>query len=303
MNKKHISIIGSCVSRNLFNSTKLEPMFDVDEYVFQVCPWDIFSEGLDIDSDRVKTLSKHPFTQRTLLSDLNKTAVDTLKNIKSEYLMLDLTTLKEDVLQVSFEGKQACVVSQPRIKILQKAACDNLIEGLTVRLIKRQDVDKNLVKFGLNKLAQFIKENFSEEKVILNRVIFAKKYIDNNSKIIAVSDGQARYLATVQSYITAMEDYFLSLLPKTIVLKNENVTSDFGTYDNYKDAKPSANHFMFRDYSFSADLLIKKLGLDPDPYWAERYTSLTPIEVAYQKLKLDYLKLVQERNQKIFDGE
>ena len=55
MKKKHISIIGSCISRHMFNTSILEETFIVDKYAYQVCAYDFFKQPFNIDKFRCDT--------------------------------------------------------------------------------------------------------------------------------------------------------------------------------------------------------------------------------------------------------
>lgn len=61
VNKKHISIIGTCCSRELFNNTNLGDIFDVDVYGFHVCPFDLFGDSLNISTEIIRKVNTPQF--------------------------------------------------------------------------------------------------------------------------------------------------------------------------------------------------------------------------------------------------
>ena len=118
MEKKKISIIGTCISRELFNNPVLTDNFSVDCYAFQVCPWALFQDGLKVSKEVVYKAGIEEFTQRICWYELDKTAISEIEKHNSEYLIIDLHAMVGKAVEVTYNGKT--IHTQSSFPVLEK---------------------------------------------------------------------------------------------------------------------------------------------------------------------------------------
>ena len=99
--KKHISILGSCVCRDLFeiptSKTGESGEFIVDRFVQSVHPISAVSEPcektlLHFIKEVLNRSNLNNFNKRNLILDADKNVFNFLKEVKSDWLIIDLTT-------------------------------------------------------------------------------------------------------------------------------------------------------------------------------------------------------------------
>ena len=72
---KKFAIIGSCVSRDIFNDVRMQGLCEVDFYSFQNNVWDMVNEPLNVPAKIINSLPFENFIRRMVDYDLNKTAI------------------------------------------------------------------------------------------------------------------------------------------------------------------------------------------------------------------------------------
>ena len=184
MEKKHISIIGSCVSRNLFNTTLLKNVFEIDQYICQICEFALFDSGLNIKKEDIYKANIPEFTSRCFNYELNKTAIDELKQKKSEYILIDLHNISSSIYEASIDDFKNSVYTQSSghdlFNYLPYLNNVNNLKRLKLKEIKFVEFDKTIIENGLIRLSEFLKENYEESKIIIHIPKRVKLYSDIN---------------------------------------------------------------------------------------------------------------------------
>lgn len=267
--KKHISILGSCVSRQMFNTNILEDAFIIDKYIYQVCHWDLFGNKIEINKEDLLHYYKEEFNARMIVCDLTKSSISELEKANSEYLLVDLYCIINDVIELTFNGKSTYVqVSYDRYSSFfnnLKSIKNGELLDLKHSSYSYKKVDENLILSGLELLANWINKHYDGKNVIVNVPSFAEKYITLNQEIMSYSE---RIIENGKNNLNAIKKYskFLSSkIPnsKILDLTNINCISQFNVFDDINKFKiPPQMHYTTSHYLKMSQELLKLLNLN-----------------------------------------
>ena len=289
MEKKHISIIGACTSRNLFNSCFMKELFDVDCYVFQRCTWDFFGESLNIPKEDIFGLNIPEFTARMLWYALDKVTIQQLEKAKSEYLLIDLHQIRATVFKVQYNGKTV---------YMQRTGNNdpNIIEELKKNpkysniIVEKVEPDEELIKSGLSKLAEWVKSHYDESKVIIHFCKNATKFRKYN-EIYDFNELQikrnAEGLAIVEKYTNFLKDE----LKNAVYIEDGNeIVAIYNENDSLKDIQPPSEHLSGLDnINISLNLVNKTI---PNLSYEKNYI----LEKEYDFLEQKYYNQIIDFN-------
>lgn len=167
---KKVAIIGSCVSRDIFNDVRMQGLCEVDFYSFQNNVWDMVNEPLNVPATIINSLPFENFIRRMVDYDLNKTAIKILEEKKDDYLVIDLYAMRQSVVKVFNEEKEAYAYtykSQDLFRMLNNAKMDFDIE-----LINRDDIEQEVIERGFEKFAKWAIKNFNPNNIIIHYPLF-----------------------------------------------------------------------------------------------------------------------------------
>lgn len=86
--KKTVSIIGTCVSKDIFNELRLSKIFNVEVYAFKTCPFAMFDEPLNYPKEYIFNSSIAESQAVNIDYNINKTAIKALENKKVNIFLL-----------------------------------------------------------------------------------------------------------------------------------------------------------------------------------------------------------------------
>lgn len=269
MGKRHISIIGSCVSRQMFNALPLLETFDVDCYAYQIAPWDLFSQGLGIDKDDIYAYYQEQFTARMLWYDLNKVTVKEIESRNSEYLMIDLyTAFAAKIERFSFDEK--LVYSQcsydrsgPFLKFVNGK---RKYDGFGIKTVTKEEIGDDYIKSGYDKLISWAKSHFDSRKIIINVPSFSNMYYNLESTLLPYSDEDISKRRALLMAIKRQSLYLHERIPGSVLfdLSEDDTTAQFGLYEDATAPQPAYMHYTDEDYCRHSLKLLALLGIDFD---------------------------------------
>lgn len=190
MNKKtKITIIGSCVCRDLFEgSDDFEVLTDI-----RFCsPVSILSKPINdikLTSNFFKRKAKHSKGQwfiKNLINDFNKTIFDSVKSKHGDYLILDLAESRIPLLSLTFvDSKQNLVLteSSPFREHYQLNLKNNLLKNTTCKHLIPNSIDDLEWKRIIKQYSNELKTIFDEENIILLENMPADYYVSNNNLV------------------------------------------------------------------------------------------------------------------------
>ena len=264
MTKRHISIIGTCVSRELFNNPLMSESFEIDEYFFQRCVWDMTSEPIGVLHTELERVNAESFSVRMLERSMNKDALDVLAKAGSEYLMIDLYNMRAPIVKVML-GERACYVqntSETDVKALKAAQTLPYFKDLKLETVDATELDERIMQ-GLSEFAARIKEIFDERKIIINYPRHAQLYsIDGTVKPYPEN---MQKIHSAHDFVTdKWSDCLRRLLPNAVVLEPPTGTvALYGFFDNIDAVPfPPAIHHSRVDMLRRALYTLSSLGIE-----------------------------------------
>lgn len=180
---KTVSILGSCVSRHLFNYGELKNNYQVNFYAFQSNMWDLFSHGVNLNMDIINSIPTENFHRRMFDLDANKKIISELEKANSDYLVIDLYTLAVNCLKLTYHNQTVYVNNNAQYNI-DRYFKENKHLNIKSEIINFEDIPEKLILEGLDKLASYIKENCKLKNVIVLKPAYAKKFFSVNNNII-----------------------------------------------------------------------------------------------------------------------
>lgn len=106
-NSKHVSILGICVSRDIIgiveNKKGITEGYNVDRYISSASPISLVAQK-PLKDEYIQMVrecfgDKCRFDQRCVEIDLVKSAFSYLNEVKSEYLIIDMMSLRKDLFK------------------------------------------------------------------------------------------------------------------------------------------------------------------------------------------------------------
>lgn len=219
---KTISILGACVSRELFNDIRLVDEFKINTYAFQTNLWDMLSPSLEMGEDIINKIPIENFTRRNIGYDINKNIIQELIDKKSDYIIIDLYNLCNVCLKISDGNKAVYMKTLKTEAIFSSLKAMNL--NYSLELLNFNEIDENVIKNGLIKLAGWLKHQYVESQIILHYPIFCERYYDINGELKEYLEPRRTDLKNMLQKIYECTDILAKELP------------------NCKKFKPHLNH-------------------------------------------------------------
>ena len=225
---KTVSIIGSCNSRELFNYYILKNEFQIDFYAFQTNLWDMFSSPLDVDMSFINQIPMEQFYRRMFDLDVNKKIINQLKEKKSEYFVVDFYILSQDTLRIT-KNNRSVFINNVSYNRIHNYITNRRDSNISSRIIRIKDIDRDIILNGLDNLAEFVKDNYSEEKIIVVYPVFCTKYCNEKGIVVPYPQEEVDRIKQKQEEVYYYSDYFMSKLSKAkkFVLQS---TTEYATY-------------------------------------------------------------------------
>jgi hypothetical protein len=197
-NKINISILGSCVSRDIFDMVGVKNV-QVQRYVARTSLISLFSPKFI--EPTIEMLNSEKWRDRMQVLDLNKTGLEYLFAEKFDFLLIDFV---DERLGITTNGK---------------ASFSNAPFADDVEFMKAHaDLRRVMPLHGgflawwqkaLLQLAETIKERDIEQKIILNKIFLATEGSDKHP----VAGIDLQYVAAMNNMLRSMYEAFEQALP------------------------------------------------------------------------------------------
>lgn len=260
MINKEVTVIGCCMGRNIFNCPQLINSFHVNNFLFQIPPWSCFDEPLDIPQDELKRVSRTNFEAKVLDYNLNKNALSSVNAQETDYLVIDLVACSFVMYEIRFRDR----VLYTRIGFGDKPL-NRMMEyeffkknNFSYRKIPYPQVPQDIVERGMANFAKWVKEKFSEKKVIICIPSFPTRYLDKDLKVKEYSQRKIQQLKHDEEYVIELSKRLISEIGECLV------------------------------YNFPDNMISMEWGWGDSPY---HYTNMDYIRQGYQFMDLLNLKL------------
>lgn len=275
--KYNIDIIGTCCSRELFNTSKLSEMFSVQNYVFQTLIWACFHPSLGVDSQIINNSHNANFTKRMMNFDLNKEGLNSILKNRSEFIMVDLVSLTFPFCKCTYRDTTTFArnFEQPNCFKELKKVCP---EFAYIECDYRE-ANSNIIKKGLIDLADWIKKNYKQENVVVNIPMYARQWLNKEYQKKAYSHELQEAFNNKNAYLQEFYTFFIAQFDTSLIkiLKStsEKTSRNYNLTEDY-----SGLHYLKEDNEKQANILIDILNMEYEKfktrdlsglsYWAEK---------------------------------
>lgn len=164
MKESKIVILGSCVSRDIFN---IDKELTVDEYFPRTTLASLFGERYNIRLEDI--ISEHPYRSKCIFRDLTNAFLD--YDFTNSYIILDFIDERLDLLKK--DGK-----------IIGTASWEYSISNLPKKLIGIEKCKNSFEEWkkGCNHLIDFCIEKGILNRIILHKCFYKKEYWGKDKK-------------------------------------------------------------------------------------------------------------------------
>ncbi len=292
--KKNVSIIGTCVTRELFNDPRLKDAFTVDVYGFKVCPFSLFDDPVNLPREQI---FNSPVAESQAVNfdyNVNKTLISKIEEKKSDYLFVDLFSIANDpIFEIEYEGAKTVVQLDWFSLVFEKINKYLSGSGSAIKAT-RLSVDSLDVQIraGLDRLATWATSKF--ENIVIIWPKYSKRYLNESALIKEYSPQIAGMYEKRQTVIDLYTEYLSSALPSAKVLKwsddylSRMVFTDFIKLNKGETVEPNPVHLLTSNYDDIVSSLLDLLEMDYNDFYDK------PLDYAsfrMETLKNDYERL------------
>ena len=167
------NIFGSCCSREIMNYSD---NYKVNAYVQQNPIHTLKSMPLNIDEEDAVSALNSNFIKRMIVANFNKTAMDLLAAQESDYLMIDFADCRFGYFDFSYpEGVKVASTWNTTLTL------ENLKKKreLKYKLVSPKDIPDEEWDGYIDDFLSAIKTKYSEDRIIINEITFAEKYVSD----------------------------------------------------------------------------------------------------------------------------
>lgn len=267
--KKTLVVMGSGVAHDLTEQSVLRSVFEIKNKYLNYLPWNAYQK-LEISSDVWEQMEKA--LSGDLLDYWN--SLRGTVELKAEYVLIDLCSLVEEMVQVSFQSdrESSMLISYPQL--LQTQQKIKKLEILQDEVQNYQKLGKEFINKSLEKFAFFLKTNYQQEQIIVIRPRYAKKFVGEKLGVHKFTV-EEQFLEKETALLT-FTDYFIEKLEGCKVVEvPESVTATSGPLHD-----TSRIHYIQSDYLGIADILLKELDINYKEYWD---SELEPADLEYER--------------------
>lgn len=299
-----VSVIGSCVARDLFEKDNGENFSFHTDIRFSspismlARPVNFIKADFACFTKKVPTVNGNWY-KKNLINDINKTAFDALKERHGEYLVLDLGESRISLAEISWPNKSETLLVSNSVSFrahYNTNLCKNIFKGTAIKQINPLEYDDEYWKETIKMFANKLLEIFEEEKIILVRTKPAKYFVDKSGFVHPYySKDHFESIMLCDILLDKLYDYFVEICPKCKVI-------DIPEYAlGYQGHKWGNHPFHFTELLYEYLLkCVSSITLDKD---------LTKLKVLYSRyselFKTEYynarLKTGLDQKSKTFD--
>ncbi len=239
---KNISILGSCVSRDIFDLAPLDNV-RIAKYVARSSLVSMFSPQLIKPTKEMLESTK--WRDRMQVLDLNKTGIEYLFSEGCDFMVIDLI---DERLGIITDGVAATSIA-PFVND------EDFMLAYGANFKKSMPFHKGyfeLWQVGLLKFAALIKQKDMEEKVILNKIFLESRANDGN----VVAGISIDFVEKMNVVLGKMYDEFIKLLPNCQLI-------EYGEGELFVDAEhrwgAAPFHYDLPTYQHASKIIAKMI--------------------------------------------
>lgn len=294
--KKTVSILGCCMSRNIFNCPQLKGLFEVKNFAFQVVPWSLFDEGFDIPYEKFEEIVKSPFEQSVLDYNLNKSVFQRFLNQKTDYIVIDLMACSFVLYELTMNGKKTIARMGHGDKSLDKMKENTYFQSgqFSYKKIDYKTVPTARLYRGLYKFIGWLDKNYGRNQIILcipNEKPHTR-YLNSELKICEYDERKRKKFEEDYKFVRELTFYMMDELKGCYVYEYpENMI-----VEEYSFSEGLPFHYTNMDYIRQGDKMCELLNVE----WRENYEEdIEPISFVLET----WVKKYYDARKMLFDLE
>lgn len=178
---KTVGIIGSCISRDVFNSKHVnnwKEFFDVTAYQSQITIPSLISKPVKYDENNAEYNNMDDFSINQINTELNKTVLEKLSDNPPDYLIVDFYG---DLFFGVVKAKNGGYITNKKWMFSRTNIFnENIEEGQTLNFLNNFNAYFELWCESIRLFFVFLKEKLPNTKVIIHHSKFVGIYEENN---------------------------------------------------------------------------------------------------------------------------
>ena len=216
MSKQRIAIIGSCISRDVFNEKNNE--FEVESY-FNFCSllsWYMrTSSNIKLANEEIGHSSQ--WFNKCIAADINKSIIeDTIKE-KPDWIIIDLMSERLDTAKCKLNNESIWLTMHNDLKKTELYKNNNLIIG--EEIMRWENLDDGRKNIIIKSFCESLLEYFPSEKIIFIESFYVKSYIDKCGNIRAFDEDKIKKKKIVNNRLLEIENLMIFYLKINNVIK------------------------------------------------------------------------------------
>lgn len=224
---KRISVIGSCVCRDLFEKAPDEFSFFTDiRFTSPISmlaePASFINETFDDLYKKVETVNGKWY-KKNLINDINKTAFKSLKEKHGDYLALDFAESRMPIAILSWLNKDEKLLVSNSISFREHYIANlskNIFKEANISFMNPLDFSDECWKKTIEDFAINIKNIFKEENIILIKNMPAKYFVDIHGHLHPYySSYHFNSILLCNLLLDKLNNYFLNICPNCKVIE------------------------------------------------------------------------------------
>ena len=243
-----IAILGSCVSREIFNYCK--DNYEITTYIFRSPMETVFEKPIPIELENFTADSN--FTRRMVFNEFNKKTFETIEKNKADYLMLDVSDCRFSIIEINLiEYITKIVYTKDSLNNLKKFIEKGILKNVTYSLKNVALITNDEWERYVDLYVKRILKIYRAEQIILNRVQVCTKYLDKDNNIQEFSSNDMS-VSSIER-IKFIEDLILQKLPGCSVI--DNPPNMFANINHHLGLNPL--HYYDSVYEYKRDQLAQ----------------------------------------------
>lgn len=252
--KLKISAVGSCVSRDPFNSLfnpEYKDFFTFKNYQFQSALISLMSQPVSYDSLNYKFVeSVSENTNWHFRTELNKRFLAEVVSVQPHYLIIDFYS---DVLFGVVKCGNSFLTNKKK-SFSKNNLWSDLNLGEEINLKKDYKKYKKLFKQSAQKFAAFCREYLPGTKIVVNSARFTNQYWDPVAQeLIQFAQDTPGYYENLNNLWSELDDIFIKELNCSVIKYTKKYYAD----PNYRYGGLHTVHYMNNFYSDFKNKLLK----------------------------------------------
>lgn len=223
-----VSVIGSCVARDLFEKDNGENFSFHTDIRFQ-SPISMLAKPVEfMKADFNNFVKKVPtvdgnWYKKNLINDINKTSFVALTEKHGEYLILDLGESRISLAELSWQNREEKLLVSNSVSFRAHYSASlnrNIFKRTSIKNINPLEYSDDYWKQTIKDFANKLLDIFKEEKIILIKTKPAKYFVDKNGFVHPYySKNHFESIMLCDILLDKLYDYFVEACPKCKVVE------------------------------------------------------------------------------------